>query len=39
MAAIPGYQAVIDVAEDRYITTFTENSGDVTLEPVTSGVT
>jgi hypothetical protein len=39
MAAIPGYQAKIDVAEDRYVTTFTENSGDVTLEPVTSGVT
>jgi hypothetical protein len=39
MAAISGYQAKIDVAEDRYVTTFTENSGDVTLEPVTSGVT
>jgi hypothetical protein len=39
MAAIPGYQAKIDVAEDRYVTTFTENSGDVTLEAVTSGVT
>lgn len=39
MAALPGYQAKIDVAEDRYVTAFTENSGDVTLEPVTSGVT
>lgn len=39
MAAIPGYQAKIDVAEDRFVTAFTENSGDVTLEPVTSGVT
>ncbi len=38
MAVVSGQQAKIDVAEDRYVTTFTENSGDVTLEPVTSGV-
>ena len=38
MAAIPGYQATLDVAEDRYVTTFTDNAGDITLEPVTSGI-
>lgn len=38
LAAVSGQQAKIDVAEDRYITTFTENSGEVSLEPVTSGV-
>ncbi len=39
LAAISGNLAKIEVAEDRYVTTFTENSGEVTLEPVTSGVT
>lgn len=38
LATVSGQAAKIDVAEDRYVTTFTENSGDVTLEPVTSGV-
>lgn len=39
MAAIPGYEAKIDVAEDRYVTTVTEDSGEITLQPVTSGIT
>ncbi len=39
LAAISGMPAKIDVAEDRYVTTFTENTGEITLEPVTSGVT
>jgi hypothetical protein len=38
LATVSGQAAKIDVAEDRYVTTFTENSGDVTLQPVTSGV-
>ncbi len=39
LAAIPGYQAKLDVAEDRYVTTFTQNTGEVTLQPVTAGIT
>lgn len=38
LSAMSGQQAKIDVAEDRFVTTFTENTGDVTLEPVSSGV-
>lgn len=38
LAAVSGEQAKIEVAEDRYVTVFTQAAGEVTLEPVTSGV-
>lgn len=38
LAAVSGEQARIEVVEDRYVTAFTENTGEVMLEPVTSGV-
>jgi len=38
LATVSGTQAKIEVVEDRYVTTFQSNSDEVTLEPVTSGI-
>lgn len=39
IATVSGKQARIEVVEDRFVTTFRGNSDEVTLEPVTSGIT
>jgi Bacterial type II and III secretion system protein len=38
LATMSGTQATMEVVEDRYVTTFSATSDDITLEPVTSGV-
>jgi len=39
LATMSGTQATIEVVEDRYVTTFSATSDEITLEPVTSGIT
>ena len=38
LATVSGKEAKMEVVEDRYVTTFSGNRDEVTLEPVTSGI-